>query len=132
MLRPRALCVCVALSFAACAHAERGTIAQGDEATKTEDEAPLLASFRHAYDSSELAAYQSAKDEHAAWLSSHADSPHARDVRARYGKLLFALGEYEAAAAAFEKVADLASGRAPDYSARGAMRNRVLALVHFV
>ncbi len=132
MITTRALALSIAFIVAACAHAERAVPQHEAEASAPADDAAIAAGFKHAYDSSELAAYQKAKDEHAAWLAEHGSSPNARDARTRYAKLLFALGEYRSAADEFVKVADLASGRAPDYVARGALRNRVLALVHWV
>jgi hypothetical protein len=132
MVRTRALALSIALIGAACAHADVAAPRAVGDASSAADDAAIVEGFKHAYDSSELPAYQKAKGDHAAWLAQNASSPNAREARTRYAKLLFALGEYRSAADEFAKVADLASGRAPDYVARGVLRNRVLALVHWV
>lgn len=104
-------------SMISCRHAEiQGAAAQEDGA----DDA--FESYRAAYESGELSAYRAARARHAAWLAEHPGHPAEREVRARYGKLLYALGEHDQAAAELTQVAQGAS----DFLGRGAARNAIV------
>jgi hypothetical protein len=128
----RCLATLIAPAIIACAsHAERGGVSAERAEVAADDDPALIDAYKRAYDSSDVALYRSARDQHAAWIEAHPKEK-AREVRGRYAKLLFALGEYQRAAAELEVIADAAKGRAPDYVERGAMRNRALALLHAV
>lgn len=107
------------LVLGACAHAP---VSVSDEAPVTADDDPLLESYRAAYQSADAASYKDARDRHAVWLAANASAPNARDVRVRYGKLLYALGDFDAAA---QQLAQVTAGGA-DYLGRGAARNVIV------
>jgi hypothetical protein len=136
-MRVTLIAICVMCAASGCASQKAAAPHAAAEEPRSHEEAPnegdpvLAEAYRHAYDSNDVALYTAARDKHAAWLEGQATSKIERLTRIQYGKLLFALGEYEAAAAQFTRAANETASNAPDYIARGAMRNTVLARLHF-
>lgn len=110
----------ICCSLASCRHTEIQGSSAGEDGEDSSFE-----SYRAAYQSDDSAIYRRARDQHAAWLAEHPGHPSEREVRARYGKLLYALGEHERAAAELSRVAKEAS----DFLGRGAARNAIVVLL---
>jgi hypothetical protein len=109
------------LALSGCAHhaASSTAPAAGGGVTDPVD------SYRAAYMADDAQSYRGALETHRGYLADHGSEPKAREVRMRYAKLLFGLGQLDAAAAEFERVA--ASSTNPnDYLARMAARNVVV------
>jgi hypothetical protein len=108
--------VAFALLFAAaCAHTT------DTAAVESKEDDPLFDQYQAAYLSNDAALYREARDRHAEYLKKE---PSARELRLRYAKLLYALGDDASAA---EQLAQVAAGGA-DHLGRGAARNVIVVL----